>query len=337
MVPGLFRLVLATVVVFDHFSRLAIGPTAVNLFFLLSGFWIYRMFRGKYSASDNPAGVFIASRMMRLLPMFIIFNTLAMVLNIFLKDQTKPGSLSIIPNVLIIGYSSLANPPFPPGWSLDVELQFYIIFPIIFVMMPYFEGKFILVVSMLLLAGGSYFVLLAMLQFATIGTVLPFAGFFLLGTFSARNGWKPPRYVLIVSLISAVLILSAILVVPDLRGLLVRGVSDREIAFSDAVNFGLALVLAPVALSTVYDRSSPRDRVVGDMSYVVYCSHWLARMIAKHYLSDVGRIAKIPYVLALIAATYAVSLLVLLYIDLPLSRWPERWVSRQIQRTVAEP
>ena len=54
--------------------------------------------------------------------------------------------------------------------------------------------------------------------------------------------------------------------------------------------------------------------------------------------SDFSRATKAPLVLGLIAATYGISLLVLLYVDLPLSRWRERWVARQIRppATVAE-
>ncbi len=289
------------------------------------------MFQRKYSAARNPALLFIASRMIRLLPVFLIFNSLAIVMNMVLHEQVAPGRLSIIPNTLIIGYSSLPDAPFPPAWSLDIELQFYILFPIIFALMPSFERFFVRILFAAFLLGGLYFAFLPALAFITIGTVFPFAGFFLLGAFSAKRGWKPSRSLSVASLVLTLILVTAILSVPSLRGFLIRGVSDLEIAWHDAVNFVLALVLTPFALSTVYVRSTHRDRIMGDMSYVVYCSHWLARTVAKHYLSDLGRTAKAPLVLGLIITTYGVSLLLLLYVDWPLSRWRERWVARQLQ------
>ena len=41
--PGTFRLLLALLVVLDHFTGIMVGRAAVYLFFVLSGFWIHRM------------------------------------------------------------------------------------------------------------------------------------------------------------------------------------------------------------------------------------------------------------------------------------------------------
>jgi peptidoglycan/LPS O-acetylase OafA/YrhL len=45
---GAFRLLLASLVVVAPFSKLSLGSVAVELFFVLSGFWIHKMFRAKY-------------------------------------------------------------------------------------------------------------------------------------------------------------------------------------------------------------------------------------------------------------------------------------------------
>src|SRR5678815_5577437 len=46
---GAFRFLLATIVLANHSSRIYLGSMAVFIFFVLSGFWITRMWREKYS------------------------------------------------------------------------------------------------------------------------------------------------------------------------------------------------------------------------------------------------------------------------------------------------
>ena len=75
--PGAFRLILASLVFVHHTSRLAIGPAAVYLFFCLSGFWIYRMWNGRYSKTVNPYLTYLISRLWRLLPTFLLVSGLA--------------------------------------------------------------------------------------------------------------------------------------------------------------------------------------------------------------------------------------------------------------------
>ena len=47
--PGFFRLILATLVFLHHTSSIALGEMAVIVFFVLSGYWIAKMYREKYS------------------------------------------------------------------------------------------------------------------------------------------------------------------------------------------------------------------------------------------------------------------------------------------------
>ena len=48
--PGAFRFFLASLVVVQHVSRLSLGHPAVLLFFMLSGYWVSRMYAERYSA-----------------------------------------------------------------------------------------------------------------------------------------------------------------------------------------------------------------------------------------------------------------------------------------------
>lgn len=329
--PGRFRLGLATIVVVTHFSRLELGAAAVYLFFVLSGFWVYRMYAGKYRRAPHPGRLFVASRAWRLLPAFLLFNALAFLFHVALHDAASRQSwLDVIPNVAIIGYASLPSAPLNPAWSLDMELQFYLAFPLLFLLLDALAKRAVLVLAVTLGLGGLY---IAAFIDSDNGpaTMLPYAGLFLLGVLAARLGWRPSRRLEIGSL--TVLGFGALGVIgaPPLRGFVIHGLSADAFAWNPAVNFALALAAGPLALASVHARSTPRDRLVGDMSYIVYCSHWLAVIAAQAFLSGAGRLDKGLAVAGLVALTYLSSYFVLTGFDRPIGRWREAWVARRLR------
>jgi len=68
MSPDLFRNVLAMTVFAHHLTRFSIGNMAVYIFFVLSGYWIARMWVGRYAKSERPFSTFYLSRSLRLIP-----------------------------------------------------------------------------------------------------------------------------------------------------------------------------------------------------------------------------------------------------------------------------
>ncbi|MDB5260864.1 MAG: acyltransferase family protein, partial [Adhaeribacter sp.] len=74
--PGFLRLVLALIVVFHHNTKyIKIGEFAVFAFFMLSGYWIHKMYKEKYDLLERPFFSFITSRWLRIYPTYI-FNLL---------------------------------------------------------------------------------------------------------------------------------------------------------------------------------------------------------------------------------------------------------------------
>ena len=76
--PGFFRLFLALMVFVYHTTRFAVGSSAVYVFFCLSGYWIYRMYTERYSATRQPLITYAVSRLWRLLPTFWLVTLLAL-------------------------------------------------------------------------------------------------------------------------------------------------------------------------------------------------------------------------------------------------------------------
>lgn len=70
----------------------------------------------------HPGPVFVASRALRINPVFLLFNSLALLLHLVLDDAPREGDhcWMSISNILIIGYASPPRPPLNPAWSLDM-------------------------------------------------------------------------------------------------------------------------------------------------------------------------------------------------------------------------
>lgn len=331
LMPGAFRLILASAVVVNHYTKLQIGTAAVELFFILSGYWIDRMYGRQYSALRAPGFVFILSRFMRLLPLFLPFSIASVVLHLALHTKTAPDhiGLGLLPNFIILGYASMTERPLVPAWSLDIELQFYILFPVAWHLLA--RSRAILpYLTIVLLAAGGWYLGYYLRDQSTL--VLPYLGFFAVGVSSSRMSWKPDSRLIWGGVGLAALFVLLTIIVPYSRGLLVasEGLPGRD--WNTAANVAIAVLLAPLAISTVIRRSTPKDRLVGDLSYAVYCSHWLGVIIAGYYLTDAGALTKLPIVMIEIALTYLISLGALLWFDRPLGRLREAWIHRQPRR-----
>lgn len=124
--PGATRFVLALLVLCYHFTPLRSGNFAVCCFYILSGYWITKMWKQKYSKAIAPQLVFIVSRWLRIAPMLLLCTGLVF---LFPIDRSGASPGWILRQALIIGCTG-TYVPLAPAWSLDVELQFYAAFAI---------------------------------------------------------------------------------------------------------------------------------------------------------------------------------------------------------------
>ena len=319
--PGLFRFVLALLVFLNHASRLDVGFAAVLIFFTLSGYWIFNMWTERYSKARDPYVTFIVSRVWRLFPAFLLCSAIAWPLAIW--NDNIPARTTwlyqIVPNFLILGYS-LDWQPNVPAWSLDIEVQFYLIAPLLIASMTRSTmGTLIACAACSLAAvalGAGWF-------------VAYYIVFFAIGMAAAKAEWRPsPRLAWgALALTSAVLL---VWMIGPLRNALVD--SDRYLAprgYRDMADLVLALLMIPWTIYTASQRATRIDRALGDLSYLVYLFHEpLYQTLNFATESHLGRVLM---KLGILGVILLVSFIVWLGVDRPSNRFRSRWVSSRVR------
>jgi peptidoglycan/LPS O-acetylase OafA/YrhL len=326
--PGLFRLFLALLVFVHHASRFSFGSTAVYVFFCLSGFWIYRMYTGRYAATRQPYFTYLVSRLWRLLPTFWLITLITLTYSWWtgglaaVFHANNPAHF-VLSNFFILGYDRLLIQPIAPAWSLDLEMQFYVIAPLIAILLA---RRVVSVVWVLVVVSA-----ISAVSVTTGSSVhlLSCLIFFVIGMASAAEGWKPsPKLAALSVAVTLVLILACF--VSPWRGVLLVGAHRGPLAvYTDPANVVLAFLIAPFAMYTTGQKGFALDDMFGDLSYVIYLLHWPATIWLGMRLANGG-----GHRLAVSAAIFffviGVSIVIWKFYDKPINRMRARWVKSRM-------
>jgi len=316
--PGALRMALAFAVFVHHTTGYNIGMSAVLIFFVLSGYWVAVMWAETYSKTRSAYLTFVVSRVWRVAPDFALCSAISWALLFWRGDApADAGGLmrQVFSNIMILGYNSLPYQANVPGWSLDMEMQFYLIAPLVI----FFVSKNVRILGI--------FVLITILsqQFGGGSTVAPFLIFFSIGVASAIYDLEPDRTLAYRSLFAtlAMLIICAALFVKDVALGELRGAD--LIAFSGKTNLLVAVMLTPWALYTTRQKSGKIDRMFGDLSYIFYLLHWsVLGALKTGEGSYANRVLGCSEALVVILmASYAIWRL----FDRPLNKWRSAWVA----------
>lgn len=321
--PGVFRLILAFAVFLHHSTGFNIGMSAVLIFFVLSGYWVATMWAHTYAHTRTPYITYLISRVWRITPVFALCSLISWILLLIREGRPETiGNLAhqLFSNILILGYNSLPFQANVPGWSLDMEIQFYLVAPLIIFLIS--RSAYAVFICLLIsvcskwLGGGV--------------TVAPFMYFFGIGVAAAILDLKPAPHLAWASLIATLAIIMICLVLL-VNNMMFGQVADQPLlAFSSRTNTLIAVTMIPWALYTVRQESSPNDRMLGDLSYIFYLLHWsvLGALRAGEggYLHRF-LICAFALVLILIASYFIWD-----YYDRPINRRRAQWVAR---RTIA--
>jgi peptidoglycan/LPS O-acetylase OafA/YrhL len=319
--PGFYRLFLAILVIIHHVSSFNMGSAAVYIFFSLSGFWINAMWRDRYSRAQQPYWTFIVSRFWRLAPVFVVCSAVAWIVAFRLAVPPNLNWFTeTFSSLFILGYSGLTFMPNGPAWSLDYEMQFYLIAPALSAAML-IDWRAALIVS-ILISGISF---LIALPGTAASCLFPFA----LGAASSSVKWRPSSKIAALSLFATCMLLVGILFSPY-RDLVLGGAHPGPLyRYNEHLNLVVAVLMLPCTIYTTTHRGGRYDPVWGDMSFIVYLIHWPI-MLAVDVSSGthIHRAFHIGVAFCLIGLT---SWLIWKFIDRPLNRLRHGWVDGRIR------
>jgi peptidoglycan/LPS O-acetylase OafA/YrhL len=331
--PGLFRLFLASAVFFYHVSRYAFfGSAAVYVFFVLSGYWIQKMWTLRYSRSVRPYSTYLISRAWRLIPTFVLINGIAIITLEALGHPFRgfKGSASwahfLIPQFLILGYDTLPNKPMVPAWSLDYEMQFYAIAPLLIALIARFSRPW------LLLGFAGMTSLTCALLFVD-HTLANFLIFFLVGMIAADRKWHPSGKFTFCTVIIALVLLTVCALSP-IRGVLFAGEHKGPLSiYNHEVNVLSALLAIPYALYTTRQIGFEIDNLFGDLSYIVYLLHYAA--LKCLFLYKTLGIPRVVFTLMACAAVYGSAIAIWKFYDHPINKVRAKWVASRLCRSAS--
>ena len=338
--PGAFRLFLASVVVVHHSFPFRAGSWAVYVFFILSGYWITKMWHSRYSQTRNSYLTFLVSRWWRLAPVFFVCTILGLLSSFLLRDGLAPLLLSNVTwclRQIPIAGSAESMRALAPSWSLDVEMKFYLVAPLAIYLISRAPAK----ARWPLVA-----VLLLMLSFLVwFGYPLeaPFlamyVGFFVAGIVLATGNWVARNSTIAVGLAALLIGIVVLLVFPETRsGIWREGRANAPPTNLVSVWWVLgAILVIPFVSKNVRVKSSRFDRILGNLAYPLYLFHWIPREWYYHF-SETGShgMSQLLYLLANFVAAFVGALAILVLIDQPLDRLRSKWVTSRERRLKAD-
>lgn len=295
--PGLFRLSLAAAVLLSHLSRFDVGRLAVLLFFYLSGYWVTRVWQAKFGPRATLR--FYAARYLRIAPLYLLALFAAAMLN----------GIRIAPeNIVLFGTATTGHDPIGVSWSLDIELQFYLLLPALVLLLNRVNSMAVIALSLVTAAVG-----IALEATVGLHTVLKFLPAFLLGLLTFTRRWRPGQLTANLSL-GAFVVMTAITAFTPFLDKKTPDPFDQDIW-----SFFWMLPLLPYVARSLEVRSTALDRHAGNLSYPLYLVHVpMVNLLQAHMAFGVaGKLAA-----AVLSTLAALALYVV--VDRPVDRWRVR-------------
>lgn len=289
------------------------GTYGVSVFFVLSGYSLAHGYGDKFSDGIKVDAVLRYSRrrIARLMPLFGLV-VLASIAGKMLTGAAVPDVFTILANLLLVfGFVDPALSPVIGGWSIGIEVVFYVAFPLLIVMRRY--AVIVVAISVFLSAWLSSIVAAqGSLEAAWVDYVSPanHMVFFATGAYAGFYLRRKPQWAPVAGLLGIACILSLIWII---------SAGADELAVVTGLRRAL-LVLLSVFLVVVTSRISMSGNplfasLFGAASYPLYLIHPLVYFLGARFLPQATMLF-----LFLLLASIVLALLVDLVIDKPLQR-----------------
>lgn len=324
--PGSFRFFLALVVAVYHVAgSLFFGVAAVYAFFILSGYWVTKMYVEKYKNLNGPVLTFYTSRLLRLYPAYLFITFLALIVNsafelhkydFFSMMSWFEKTLYILSTISLVGYNQWTTRILSPAWSLDIELQFYFLIPLIVHWITVKNLVPILFLS-ILLSTGLFFWDIAYIT----DTFVQYAPFFLIGIgIYYLPSYKIDKYAQY-SVVATVLFIGICYLYSYLFKVKLTNTAFETKIFCAVV----PILLIPFISNNVKQKSSGIDMTLGNISYVLYLLHRVVISIYDYYFHNVSGIQKVVISCLYLSTALLLSYVVYIYIDNPFNEFRKRF------------
>jgi peptidoglycan/LPS O-acetylase OafA/YrhL len=365
-IDGLRAIAVVAVILYHlGFDWIPGGFLGVDLFFVISGYVITRLLLDSIEISGGlNLRAFYLARLRRLLPALIfMIVTTAITVGIWAPDTMKrfladtPFALTGTMNWWLVGreldyFETIGRPPLlQHTWSLAVEAQFYLIWPLILLLiLKWFGKKRVAIASLFFAAISGTALLLVSLRLDAnnassvshiyFGTDTHSIGLFLGAALAVS--WVPQNFKEVVSkkaqdFIDAIGVVGFIGILGTFLLIDADNPSLYKIAFPLAGLFGAAIVTSIVHPAS---RFAPilQNRVllwIGERSYAIYIWHWIIFQVTR---PDIDLAGQDWALLALrILIVLALADISLRYIELPVRRGViKNWIKGRKYRTPDE-
>lgn len=315
------RFLLSALVVTNHFWTPAdnmLGFHAVAAFYMTSGFLMMRVLREIYGTDWRGIGRFLLNRGLRILPAYWFFLLLSLLLVACIPGGFKFGNLLAMP---VTPHDWLANLAFfdlawssivviPPAWSLGIELLFYGLMALALAHTNFrVEAWFTvsLAVTIALLVDGAdfgyrYYPAYAASMFFSLGALI-----YTHRALLTRLVLPKPLLYVALGLFCAFPFLTEALDASHLTWGF----------YGSALLYGIILV---TVAREDHRNQKPVDRWLGDLSYPMYLSHFIAGGLVGLATEAMLFRGSLPFLALTFAATLAISFAYIVAVDRPLQK-----------------
>lgn len=338
-IQGLRAISIIAVVLF-HFGVgvLPGGYVGVDIFFVISGFVITKMIAGELERGTFSVARFYKNRVVRLLPnLFLMIAASVVISYLVLKPydflqyaKSLQFSAIYLTNMVFArqqGYFDLSGDvkPLLHTWSLSIEEQFYLVFPVLLILLYRLRSHRIAVLMLIALAS-------LWVRFDYIQQQLPSEGFF---SFAGRV-WEFVAGALVALMPAA---LKDRLSGNESLSLLGLALVVASLLFLDeGVPYSGMLLLVPCLATALLIACGSGTRVghwlggkalvfIGGLSYSLYLWHWPLIVWLRNMDHGLGCIAETALMLLL---TAAVSYVAWRYVEEPFRNNREKFSGRMV-------
>lgn len=311
--PGAFRLLLAALVFVSHVSALNVGRAAVVLFFMLSGYWVTRLYMTR---GDQSVFGYLGDRLLRVWPLLAVV-ALAVSAAYALVGHAYTGSLAS--TLGLLGLATRQGDILGITWSLDIELQFYLVLPaaLAVLMAPRLRNPLV-AIALLALAT---LIGVALLSQGII-TVFAYTPAFAAGAAIWILAWSPGARTAIASVALFALIVLITAAVPGLRWIII--LKQQFPWWNDLLQVALCMVLLPFVAWNVHQPSPPLDRHLGNLSFPLYLVHFPVIVLTVGLTSSALANKGAALVISVVA-----TLVLYVFVDRRLERWRKTRMHRR--------